>query len=138
MEDMEITVDLAEAEEGLENAAALARQARAGALREAAAGMCDEMRSAVDHPAAKGENNSPLIHTRTGNLLQSLDWDYEEDWDMAIARAGDITGAAPYAAALEEGTVKMRSRPFLGPALLTWAQGVAERMQSLFSGGKDD
>jgi len=138
MEDMGVSIDVSDAEKGLEEAAALAAHAREESLKESAEGMCAEMRAAVNHPASKGEKNSPEIHTRTGNLLQSIEWDYEENWDMAIARAGDVSGSAPYAKALEEGTPKMRARPFLAPALWNWARSAAGRIRERFAGGARD
>ncbi len=138
MEEMAISIDAVDAEKGLEEMAALAARAREEALKESAEGICGELRDAVNHHAQKGEKYSAQIHTRTGNLLQSLEWDYEENWDMAVARAGDINGSAPYAQALEEGTAKMRARPFLAPALWNWARGAAERIRARLEGGTRD
>ena len=84
------------------------------AMLEAGVQAQAELRRTLSVPAADG-HSSPGEPPRmdTGNLSRSMTLAITQTGDGAQLALGDLEGRAPYAAALEYGTSRMKARPFM-------------------------
>lgn len=89
---------------------------------------------ASDRHSAPGE--PPRMDT--GNLSRSMTLAMTQTADGAELSLGDLEGRAPYAAALEHGTARMKARPFMDGRGAKIAAGWAAKFSALLKNlGRD-
>lgn len=113
------------------------RQAARTALMQAGAQGQAELREKLSVPGG-GKPSAPgeAPRKQTGTLAGAMVWAVSDAGDGPSLAIGDIAGQAPYAAALESGTARMKPRPFLDGLAARAAQIWARAFSALLKGDR--
>lgn len=100
--------------------------------------MVAEIKESLSVPAdigAKTSASAPFEppRMRSGSLKNAIGFRSEISERQTLVKVGDLDGKVSYAPYLEYGTVNMKARPFLLPALLKYAAILSNRIKETIS-----